>query len=114
MPEVGTMTPQRWDTDEAVVTVEGDPADEAVPWRYGVTGWETGQPEPLDLALAQELPDPDVDVEDDEQWTLVDGPESFPGRLVADEAVADDDYALVVENDSDFSAEELAMHVVMM
>ena len=105
------MTPERWDADEALEGPETDPFEAGSVWRYGVTGWETTHPEPLDVALAQEDPEPDV-TEDDEQWTLVDGPEQFPGRLVADEKVRDDDYAVVVEDDDGFSPEELAMHVV--
>jgi len=105
------MTPERWDADEAIVGPETEPEDVAGVWRYGVTGWETTHPEPLDVALAQE--DPELGpVDEDEQWTLVDGPEQFPGRLVADEKVRDDDYAVVVEDDDGFSAEELAMHLV--
>jgi hypothetical protein len=81
-------------------------------WRYGVTGWEARHPEPLDLALAQEVPDLDLAPVDDEQWSQVDGPEEFPGRLVADDKLRDDDYACVVDDGADFSAEELAMHVM--
>jgi hypothetical protein len=107
------MTPERWDADEALVEAEKDSFDdEAGVWRYGVTGWESIHHEPLDVALAQEVPEPDLEAVDDEQWALVEGPEQFPGRLIADEAVRDDDYAVVVEDDDDFSAEELAMHVV--
>jgi hypothetical protein len=105
------MTPERWDVDEAAVEPVPDPSEHMAVWRYGVTGWETSHPEPLDVALAQEDPDPDPDAVDDEQWTMVDGPEEFPGRLIADEKVRDDDYALVVADAEDYSAEELAMHV---
>ena len=105
------MTPEHWDADAALVGPETDSVDEASVWRYGVTDWETTHHEPLDVALAQEAPEPDVDAPDDEQWSLVDGPEQFPGRLVADETVRDDDYAVVVDDGDDFSAEELAMHV---
>jgi hypothetical protein len=107
------MTPERWDVDTAVVERTTNELDSTSAWRYGVTGWETTHPEPLDVVLAQEDPDPDLDAADDEQWCMVDGPDEFPGRLVADEKVRDDDYAVVVEDADDFSAEELAMHVVL-
>ena len=80
-------------------------------WRYGVTGWESAHPEPFDVALAQEVPDATLDLPDDEQWSQVDGPDDFPGRLIADDRLRDDDYAVAVDDASEFSAEELAMHV---
>jgi hypothetical protein len=35
-----------------------------------------------------------------------------PGRLLADDAVADDDYARAVDDPEVFTVEELAMHIV--
>ena len=108
------MTPQQWNPDDAsVISVED--TDIARPWRYGVTGWESSHGEPFDVALAQELPDADVDVDkDDERWTEVDADEPFSGRLLSDEKVRDDDFAVAVTDSGDFSPEELAMHVVEM
>ena len=104
------MTGKQWNPDDATVPPL-DEADPVAPWRYGVTAWEASHHEPLDVALAQELPEPAGEV--DERWTEVDDDDPFSGRLVADETVGDDDYALAVDEDVDgFAAEELAMHVV--
>jgi hypothetical protein len=100
---------REWDPDEAVDHVPADD-DGDVLWRYGVTDWEAAHPEPLEVALAQE--NPDLPTACDEQWLEVDEDEPFPGRLVADEAVADDDYARAVDDGEEFAAEELAMHLV--
>lgn len=104
------MTPQMWNPDEAIVAVGDEPEIGQVS-RYGVTGWESSHHEPLDIALAQELPEPTVEV--DERWAELDVDDAFAGELVADDNVRDDDYALAVGADADgFSPEELAMHVV--
>lgn len=109
------MTPEVWDADEAIVSQrdsEEDTAELASLWRYGVTGWEATHAEPLEVALSQEQPDvADEDV--DEQWSDYNSEsEAFPGRLVADEGVRDDDYAVAIEDSDKFAPEELAMHVV--
>lgn len=106
------MTPEAWNPDDALVEPEQDDGEQAAAWRYGVTPWEAAHPEPLDLALAEEEPEPDGAADDDEQWALVDDADAFPGRLVADEEVRDDDYALSVDDPNDLAPEELAMHVV--
>jgi len=88
------MTPQLWNPDEATVLTLDDP-DLGRPARYGETGWESAHQEPLDLALAQEIPDTAVAV--DEQWAEVDLDEfelALVGRASAD------------------APEELAMHLV--
>ena len=106
------MTTGRWDPDGAEVMAD-DVDDEGVVWRYGVTGWEATHPEPLDVALAQEIPDPSPDADGDEQWELVDDEdEQLAGRLVADDAVQDDDYALAVDDPEELAPEERAIHVV--
>jgi hypothetical protein len=48
----------------------------------------------------------------DDEWREVDADEPFPGRLLADDAVADDDYARAVDDPEVFTVEELAMHIV--
>jgi Family of unknown function (DUF5709) len=106
------MTPQLWNPDDATLTT-GDEPELGRTSRYGVTGWESSHHEPLDLALAQEAPEPVIEVEVDERWAEVDIDDAFAGELVADDNVRDDDYALAVGADAEgFSAEELAMHVV--
>jgi hypothetical protein len=108
------MTPQSWDPDEATAS-ELDTEDESLGsvWRYGVTDWEASHAEPLDVALSQEVPEPVSEQAEDEQWSqcAVDT-EPFAGRLVADEALGDDDYAFAVDDLDEFAAEELAMHLV--
>jgi hypothetical protein len=103
-----------WNPDDALLL--GQDADGDVlgaVWRYGVTGWEAAHCEPLDVALSQEAPETIPDEPLDAAWADCDAAEPFPGRLVADEAVGDDDYALAVDDeDVEFSPEELAMHVV--
>ena len=64
------------------------------------------------MALAQEVPDASTDEEPDEQWELVEPEEPLSGHLVADEAMGDDDYALVVDDLTEFAPEELAIHLV--
>lgn len=107
------MTPEVWNPDEALVDPnEEDTQELASLWRYGVTGWEATHAEPLDLALAQEQPEV-ADDQVDEQWAESEpDSEPFAGRLLADEAVGDDDYAVAIEDSEGYSPEELAMHVV--
>jgi hypothetical protein len=111
------MTAESWDTDQALLSPASGTEEEAddLPcvYRYGVTSWESSHPEPLDVALGQELPDAAVGASDsDDEWREVDADESFPGRLLADDAVADDDYARAVDDPEVFTVEELAMHIV--
>ena len=104
------MTPQMWNPDDATLAT-GDEPELGRASRYGVTVWESSHHEPLDIALAQELPEPTPEV--DERWAEIDVDDPFAGELVADESVRDDDYALAVGADADgFAPEELAMHVV--
>ena len=111
------MMVESWDADQALVrpetevgVVTGD-AQRPCRFRYGVTAWEATHHEPLDVALSQESPDAvDDDVSDD--WYDVDDDDPFPGRLLADARVRDDDYAVAVEDVDGYAVEELAMHVV--
>lgn len=95
------MTTESWDPDQAVVH---GPVDEDLEgtWsvdRYGVTGDEEVHGEPLDVALAQEEPDPIATVGADDQWVLVD----------------DEDLGQIRFADRDGRApEELAMHLERM
>lgn len=88
------MTPRLWNPDDATMLTGQEP-DIGRPARYGETGWESSHHEPLDVALAQELPDASAVV--DEQW--------------ADLDVDDFTFTFEVEEDAD-APEELAMHVV--
>ena len=104
------MSSETWNADEGLVEAE-DMDELGSVWRYGVTGWEATHPEPLSVALAQERPDT-VPVDDDEQWSEIDGTDPFAGRLIEDAGTRDDDYALAVDDVDDFAPEELAMHLV--
>jgi hypothetical protein len=111
------MTAENWDIDQASQSPasrnEGDTDGLPCVYRYGVTSWESSHPEPLDVALGQELPEDAVGRSDtDDDWWDDDTDSVFPGRLLADDAVADDDYARAVDDAELFTAEELAMHVV--
>ena len=107
------MTLPAWNPDGAVVARMDDTDDMlASVWRYGVTDWEAGHGEPFDVALAQEAPEDPVDRETDEQWVHVDDADPFPGRLIADDRLRDDDYALAIDDSDEYAPEELAMHLV--
>lgn len=110
------MTLDMWDADQAVVVTPDTDREPTVSaaTRYGITDREASLGEPLNVILAQEQPDVAVepaDVEDDDEWLLVDDDDAFAGRLVASTETADDN-AEAVDDPAEFSAEELAMHVV--
>lgn len=93
------MTVETWDVDQAVTRgpldddLEGCRASE----RYGVTGREEIDGEPLTVALAQEEPDVSPFVGVDDQWVFVD---------------AEDDDRPLDELEGD-GPEAAALHVVM-
>jgi len=106
------MIAEYWDANQSAMIEPTDGADDVVrlvPDRYGVTAWESCRHEPLDVALAQELPDSGVGVLDD-LWADSDADTPFAGRLVAGER--SDEYAIAVDDSDGYSAEELAIHVV--
>lgn len=113
------MTVEGWDPDQAELLPPADTedSDTASVYRYGVTDWESSHPEPLGVALAQEVPEEsgpadEVGETEDDEWADVDAETGFPGRLLADVEEGDDDYALAVADADDYAAEELAMHIV--
>jgi hypothetical protein len=107
------MTPWMWNAEDGALEEPDSSIEElGSTWRYGVTGWEASHPEPLALALAQEQPEVQAPVVD-EQWSEIDDADALSGRLVANLAIGDDDYALVVEDVQDYAPEELAMHLVV-
>jgi hypothetical protein len=108
------MTSQGWNPDEALVPEPDTDVDTVgAVWRYGVTGYEAAHVEPLDVALSQEDPETAPDEPVDDPWADCDATDQFAGRLMADEQLGDDDYAIAVDDeDIEFSPEELAMHLV--
>jgi hypothetical protein len=130
-------------SDTLINEPEGDPLDRGVApperWsagmKYGTTGDEQASGESLDQLLAEEEPDPALDLDDDDDvpedsddedeaeeyldgLLLDDGPDPRAGRLVAeDEGAHADDEADLVARDAGISggaasAEEAAVHVV--
>jgi len=69
------MTVQDWDADQAVTRGALDRELDGVPTidRYGIVPDEEVAGEPLSVALAQEEPEVEVDVDDlsEDQWALV-------------------------------------------
>ena len=110
------MTVEGWDPDQAMMlptSEEQADVEAAVPSHYGVTEWESSHAEPLSVALAQEAPEEEADLEDrDDEWSEVDEDAGFPGRLLADVDEGDDDLALAVVDLDEYAPEELAMHIV--
>lgn len=84
---------------------------------YGTTGDETRHHESLTARLRREVPDRGAGSGREQPWRD-DGMEAPPaGRLVADDEGAHEDttaeeVALAYDDDGDYSAEELAVHVV--
>ncbi len=130
-------------SDTLINEPEGDPLDRGVApperWsagmKYGTTGDEQASGESLDQLLAEEEPDPALDLDEDDDLPedsddedeaeeyldgllLDDGPDPRAGRLVAeDEGAHADDEADLVARDAGISggaasAEEAAVHVV--
>ncbi len=130
-------------SDTLINEPEGDPLDRGVApperWsagmRYGTTDDEQESGESLDQLLAEEEPDPALDLEEDDDvpedsededeadeyldgLLLDDGPDPRAGRLVAeDEGAHPDAEADLVARDAGISggaasAEEAAVHVV--
>jgi len=130
-------------SDTLINEPEGDPLDRGVApperWsagmRYGTTGDEQESGESLDQLLAEEEPDPALDLDEDDDLPedsddedeadeyvdgllLDDGPDPRAGRLVAeDEGAHPDAEADLVARDAGISggaasAEEAAVHVV--
>ena len=130
-------------SDTLINEPEGDPLDRGVApperWsagmKYGTTGDEQASGESLDQLLAEEEPDPALDLDEDDDLPedsddedeaeeyldgllLDDGPDPRAGRLVAeDEGAHADDEANLVARDAGISggaasAEEAAVHVV--
>src|SRR5208282_3005671 len=130
-------------SDTLINEPEGDPLDRGVApperWsagmRYGTTGDEQESGESLDQLLAEEEPDPALDLDEDDDLPedsddedeadeyvdgllLDDGPDPRAGRLVAeDEGAHPDEEADLVARDAGVdggaaSAEEAAVHVV--
>jgi hypothetical protein len=130
-------------SDTLINEPEGDPLDRGVApperWsagmKYGTTGDEQASGESLDQLLAEEEPDPALDLDEDDDvpedsddedeaeeyldgLLLDDGPDPRAGRLVAeDEGAHADDEADLVARDAGISggaasAEEAAVHVV--
>src|SRR4051812_48085180 len=94
--EVGDMTIETWDSDQALTRGPWDTALNGCSSidRYGILPEEMAG-EPLDIALAQEEAEPCDEPASDEPWLLT-----------------DDDEVVLFEADSDRSPEERAMHVV--
>ncbi len=130
-------------SDTLINEPEDDPLDRGVApperWsagmKYGTTGDEEASGESLDQLLAEEVPDPALDLDEDDDLPedsddeddadeyldgllLDDGPDPRAGRLVAeDEGAHADDEADLVARDAGISggaatAEEAAVHVV--
>jgi len=93
------MTVEFWDPDQAVTfgPIDADLDGTCTIDRYGVTLEEELHGEPLSVALAQEEPEVDPTIGNDDVWAFVE---------------SDDDYTVAPSNDpAGRSAEELALHV---
>jgi hypothetical protein len=137
-----------YEVEDASDTLDGAPGDDPLDrgvapperWsagmRFGATADEQRDGESLDRLLAEEEPDPSLDPDDEEPWSIAtgqdedvaeedvdgllldDGPDPRAGRLVAeDEGAHPDEETDLVARDAGIDgggagAEEAAVHVV--
>ncbi len=78
--EVSQMSSENWNPDAAALQTDDRDAqlDTDAPERYGETAWEASRDVPLDVALAEEMPDIVPDWDPYDEWVFIDADAELP------------------------------------
>ena len=84
------MTNECWNADGAVLMADDelDVLESSAPHRYGETAWESSRDVPLDVALAEEVPELPLGADPFDEWLFISDFYPSPLRLESAEQSA--------------------------